>query len=290
MSPAHRSMLLMAVFMALWVVMEGLGAASLTRAYSPFQIVWWRYGVHLLFMLAVWGWRNPQSLFRTSRPITHFTRSLLMLGMPASFVFALHEHVPISTGMTIFWLSPVLILAFAAVALRERTGLWAWLVCLCGWLGTVLVMRPEVPKLGAPLLLPFVMAITFAAYVVMTRMLRTEPGHVNLFYTALGVFLALSPFIPAVWIMPNGQDLLVLTGIGLIGYLALLALDRMAAAAPVSIVAPWAYLQLPFALVAGLLAGHAHLDRRKDVGLVLILGAAAAAWLMRPRQRPGVTA
>ena len=125
----------------------------------------------------------------------------------------------------------------------------------CGWLGTVLVMRPEMPRFGVPLLLPFVMAITFAAYVVMTRVLRTEPGHVNLFYTALGVFLALSPFIPAVWIMPNGQDLLVLTGIGLIGYLALFALDRMAAAAPVSISAPLAYLQLPFALTAGLLAG-----------------------------------
>jgi len=290
MSAAQRSMLLMAAFMALWVVIEGLGAASLTRAYSPFEIVWWRYGAHLLFMVLVWGWRSPQSLYKTRRPIMHFSRSLLMLGMPASFIFALHEHIPLRTGMTIFWVSPVLILAFAALMLRERAGLRAWLVCVCGWLGAILVMSPEVPRLGAPLLLPFVMAITFAVYVVMTRVLRGEPGHVNLFYTALGVFLALSPFIPAVWITPNGQDLLVLTGIGLIGYVALLALDRMAAAAPVSISAPMAYLQMPFALAAALLAGQAHLDRRTGLGLVLILGAAAVTWLHWSRQRPGVTA
>jgi len=129
---------------------------------------------------------------------------------------------------------------------------------------------------------------------VMTRVLRAEPGHVNLFYTALGVFLALSPFVPAVWITPTGQDLLVLTAIGLLGYLALFALDRMAAAAPVSVSAPMAYLQVAFGLGATFLVGHSPLGRRADVGLLLILGAATAAWLyvslQLPRARAGATA
>jgi drug/metabolite transporter (DMT)-like permease len=294
MNANHRSMLLMAAFMALWVVVEGLGAAGLTRAYSPFQIVWWRYATHLLFMLAIWGWRDPQSLYKTGRPITHFARSLLMLAMPASFILALREHVSLAVGMSIFWLSPLLTLAIAAVVLRERVGIWAWLACVGGWLGVVLVMRPSEASIGAPLLLPFVMAVTFAVYVVMTRVLRAEPGHVNLFYTALGVFLALSPFMPAVWITPNGQDLLVLTGIGLLGYFALLALDRMAAAAPVSIPSPVAYVQVAFGVGATFLVSHAPLGRRTDAGLLLILGAAAAVWIGTwlgwPRARAGATA
>jgi drug/metabolite transporter (DMT)-like permease len=281
---SHRSMLLMAAFMALWVIIEGLGAASLTRAYSPFQIVWWRYGTHLLFMIAVWGWRNPQSLYKTSRPITHIVRSLLMLAMPASFIFALREHVSLAVGMSIFWLSPLLILAIAAVSLRERVSLWVWLACVAGWLGVVMVMHPSTPPVGAPLLLPFVMAVTFALYVVMTRVLHAERGHVNLFYTALGVFLALSPFMPAVWITPNGQDLLVLTGIGLLGYVALFALDRMAAAAPVSLSAPVAYVQVAFGVGVTFFVTHALLGRRTELGLFLILGAAVAAWIGTSRQ------
>ena len=290
MNAAHRSMILMAVFMALWVLIEGLAAVSLTRAYSPFEIVWWRYGVHLLFMLAVWGWRDPSSLWRTQRPVMHFTRSLLMLAMPASWIFALYEHVPLSTSMTIFWLSPVLVIGLAVFVLGERVRARIWLVASCGWLGVVLLLRPEMPALGAPLLLPAAMAVTFAVYIVMTRVLRTEAGHVNLFYTALGVFIALSPIMPAVWVMPIGRDLLVLTGIGVAGYVALLALDRMAAAAPVSISAPFAFLQLPFAVAATAISGQVHLDKRMGLGFVLILGAAAVVWLQWSPQRPGVTA
>ena len=127
------------------------------------------------------------------------------------------------------------------------------------------------------------MALSFSLYVVMTRSLRSEGTRTNLFYTALGVFVLLSPLMPGVWIAPPLHDLAVMTGVGLLGWLGLWALDRLAAAAPVSVAAPLACLQLPFALA---LAGAWHGVRVPSAalaGLVLIAGVACFLLARPPR-------
>ena len=63
MSPARYSMLLMIGFGVLWAAVESV-AVHLSRGYSPYQVVWTRYAVHLGFMLAVWGWRQPLACLR----------------------------------------------------------------------------------------------------------------------------------------------------------------------------------------------------------------------------------
>ncbi len=69
---------MMVAFGATWAVLEELGAHML-RKYSPFEVVWVRYAVHLLFMLFVWGIREPRSLMATQRPVFQFVRSGMML-------------------------------------------------------------------------------------------------------------------------------------------------------------------------------------------------------------------
>ena len=85
------------------------------------------------------------------------------------------------------------------------------------------------------------------------RSLRHEATRANLLYSALGVFLALTPFMPIVWITPTLYDAGVLIGIGVTGLVALLALDRSASLAPVSAVAPFLYLHVVCLSAVGLL-------------------------------------
>ena len=282
MSGARRSMLLMVAFVALWAALEAL-AAKVRAHYSPYQVVWTRYAVHLLFMLALWGWREPATLWRTRRPGFQLTRSMLMLGMPASWVFAMNAGVASGTLMSIFWLSPLLILAFARVFLGERAPASVWLICGIACVGALMLTVPgSLPS--APLLVfPLGMAVTFSLYVVMTRSLRSETTRANLFYTALGVFVVLAPFMPRIWLTPSLHDMMVLGGVGLLGYWALYALDRLAAAAPVSVAAPLGYLQLVFTVVIAWGFGdHRHAPLAL-IGLLLIAGTALYVWASAPR-------
>ena len=281
MTDARRGMLLMIAFVALWAAVEAL-AAHVLRAYSPYQVVWTRYAVHLLFMLAVWGWRAPMSLLRTRRVGFQLARSLLMLAMPASWILAVRHGVHPGTLMAIFWLSPLMMLAIAAVTLRETIPAWTWGLAALASTGAIAFSGPEASSIGANLAFPVCMALSFSAYVVMTRSLRSETTRANLFYTAFGVFLALSPFVPGVWVSPNLRDGIVLAGVGLLGFVALYAIDRCMAAATVGDVAPVTALQPVFMTAIAAVLGNGPLNVKAYAGLLMVSIAAILAWRTPP--------
>ncbi|MEO8804848.1 MAG: DMT family transporter [Burkholderiaceae bacterium] len=284
MTDNRRAMLLMLAFVSLWAAIEAL-AGHVLHHYSAYQVVWTRYAVHLALMLLVWGWREPGSLWRTRRPVFQFTRSLLMLGMPASWIVGMQLGVHAATLMSIFWLSPLFIIALARLFLRERVPAALWAVTAVACAGSFLLHEPGDLSPVRLLVFPLGMALCFSLYVVMTRSLRTETTRTNLFYTALGVFLVLTPFMPGLWITPSPQDMMAMVGVGVLGFVALAALDRMAAAAAVSVSAPFAYMQIAatvaIAFVAGMEQGLS--ARRTALGLLLIVGAAFYLWVREPR-------
>lgn len=269
MTDLMKARVLAAAFVGLWAIVESL-ATHVLRHYSGFQVVWTRYGVHLLFMLLVWGARAPASLIATRRPVFQLARSMLMLGMPAAFILAADRGTPPATIMAIFWLAPLMLLAFAAAGLAERPDRTTWLLSGLGFFGAFIVYRPAALPGLVSLVLALVMGITFSLYVVMTRSLRSEPTRVNLFYTALGVFVVLTPLMPFVWITPPLHDMAILVAIGLLGFVTLWALDRMAAAAPVSLTAPVLYLQVVFTVLLSITAGHWGAGRGTIVGIACI--------------------
>ena len=93
MNATRRGMLCMIAFALLWALVE-VFASWLSRPYSPYQVVWARYGSHLAIMLAIWGWRDPLVLVRTRRPALQIARSLLMLVMPAAWIFHYNAALP----------------------------------------------------------------------------------------------------------------------------------------------------------------------------------------------------
>jgi drug/metabolite transporter (DMT)-like permease len=283
MSASRRGMLYMAAFCALWASVEAL-ASHVLHAYSAYQVVWTRYGVHLIFMVLVWGWHAPRSLVTTGRPLFQITRSALMLIMPASWIIGMGHGLHAGTLMAIFWLSPLLILALAGIFLGERPSRRTWLAAVLASAGAVLLVRPEEAPSLQQLVWPLLMAGSFSAYVVMTRSLRTDTTRANLFYTAIGVFIALCPLMPFVWITPTLHDFAIFVGIGLLGAGALYALDLLAHAAPVSTPAPLTSLQAVFTILLGAPLGHFHPNILTWVGVLLVSTAALIAF----RQKSGL--
>ena len=285
----RRAMAWMVAFGALWATVEVV-AAPLLRHHSPYQVVWMRYAVHLLLMVAIWSWRDPRGLWRTRRPTYQLARSMLMLGMPASWAIAMNAGVPADTQMGLFWLSPLLVLPLAGWMLGERIGPRTWLVAAVACAGSLLVHPVHGVAHAWLLVLPLVMALCLALYVVMTRSLRTETTRANLFYTALGVFAALTPAMPFVWTAPTLAELGLMGVVGGLGLLTLLALDRCAGLAPLGVSAPLLYAQLLVIVVLQLLPTHGafHVPWRMLVGALLIAAALIYFWSAdtRPARPP----
>jgi hypothetical protein len=71
--------------MTLWVAVEVIGSVAARDIALP-QLVWLRYVFHLLLMSLVIAPRTGPAFVRTSRPVLHFARSLLMVVMPGSCI------------------------------------------------------------------------------------------------------------------------------------------------------------------------------------------------------------
>lgn len=283
MTSERRAVLLMLAFVALWTLVEAL-ESSVLKTYSLLQVVWTRYGVHLMFMLALFGWRESATLWTTRRPLYQFARSMLMLGMPAFWVMGTQMGQGMASVMPFFWVTPFLILVLARLFLRESINRCLWTAGAAASAGAILAHGTnQLPPLTS-LAYPLGMALCFSAYVVMTRSIACENVRTNLFYTALGGFLVLTPVMPAIWVTPTGHDFAVLVAVGLFGYLVLFTLERMVAAAPVSLTAPMASAFAGFSVPIGLLLGHQQPGRGVLLGLFLIAAVALYVWSRTARR------
>jgi drug/metabolite transporter (DMT)-like permease len=197
-------------------------------------------------------------------------RSFLMFGMPIFFITALY-HMSSTNALTIFWVAPLVALGLSSVLLAERISLFYWLTSLASFVGVLLILRPDGDIWHWSVILPLGMAFCFSLYQVMTRMMHDEDTLASLFYTALGVFVILSFGLPFFWQPLTLSSGLLMTAIGLLGFLGLFTLDKSLELAPVSAVAPFAYTQpIWFSGLSYILTGHFP-GRAAILGMVIII-------------------
>jgi drug/metabolite transporter (DMT)-like permease len=261
---------------AAWALVEHLGRL-VPAGYSPYQVVFVRYATHLAMMVVALAPRVGLGLVRTRRPLLQVLRSLLMLGMPACFVTAA-TRMRQADVWGIFWCAPILAAAVDWRTLDAGRRVRRLVALGVGLAGAALAMRAG-PGMARPAaLLAFGMAACFSLYFVMTRILRTETTTTNLFYTALGVFVALGMLAPLYWRPMTLAALGPMVAIGAAGLGTLLALDRAVAHSEVSSVAPVLLLEVPFACLLRLASGE-------PAGRLAILGSgvivAVVAWYVR---------
>jgi drug/metabolite transporter (DMT)-like permease len=269
---------LMIGFAASWALVEGLFRSRLRLSYDLTEVVWWRYGTHLIIVFALWGWRHPARIWRTSRPMFQISRSLLMLIMPVSFALAIKGGMPVSTAVSMMWLAPAMILLTPRVLLGEPLNFAAALAVLTAFFAVLLILEPVAVLPLRATAWAILMGGSFALYVVMTRSLRHELLGTNLFYTAAGVFVGLSLYVPRVWVAPGAHDMVVLVSLGAMGFVALLALDRAVEGADLSTTVPFLYLQIVFAQFLER-QYQRHLPPPHVLsGLLIIVGVALISW------------
>jgi drug/metabolite transporter (DMT)-like permease len=264
------------VFTFCWAAVELVGAATGVSAY---EVVWTRYGIHLAVVALLFGPRHGANLVRSREPLREVLCSLLMLGMPLCFIWAL-SRMTLSDALAVFWTAPLLIIVIVFATGGQYGGPRTVIATVAGLLGALLIYRPDLGVLRPAAGLAFGMALCFSFYVVGMRAIRRDPVLVKLSHTALWVFVALSLVQPFIWHTPTLRGFAAMALIGMLGLVGLYALDTAIEAASPAIIAPLFYTQLVWEI---LLQSRLHLmhQPREIAGLVLILLAVVVAFTWR---------
>lgn len=247
-----RGILLFAAATAVLAAMDA-SVKHLGATLPAEQLAWSRYFGQTLAMLVLFAPKRGLSLLSTKRPWLHLWRSALMLACTLLFFNAV-RIMPLADAVAISFLSPLLLVALAALLLKERVGVRRWAAVAVGLVGALIIVRPGMGVANWGAVLVLIMCLTYALYLVATRVAAAEgeDSIVSLFYSGLLGAAALTAWISFGWIWPaNAFDGVLFAILGLFGgvghYLIILAYRDAQAAA----LAPLNYLSLIWAVAFG---------------------------------------
>jgi drug/metabolite transporter (DMT)-like permease len=163
-------------------------------------------------------------------------------------------YLPIAEATTIGFTAPLFITALSGPILREKVGIHRWLAVVIGLVGVLVIVRPGGGLWHWASLMPFVGAIFFAVFQIITRLLsKTEKTNTTLFYTGLGGFFWTSIIVPFVWVTPSLLHWMVFLLTGAMGAAAHLCMISAFNRAEASLLAPFNYTKLLWVSVLGFL-------------------------------------
>lgn len=212
------------------------------------EIVWGRYGVQLVILAVIFLPSRGLGLVRTEHPVRQAVRGLMMLLMPVAFTLAV-QVLGGSSAWSEFWVGPLIALGLAVALLHEQLGRTTVILALVATGGAIFVSGvPELPSVSGASEGLFA-AGTFAVYLVLTRLLRTDKAATGLFWTAACVFIPVSFILPFNWQPLNARAAVAIAAMGVLWLLTLLAIDEALRRAPLGIVLPFLLSEVIWAKV-----------------------------------------
>jgi len=277
-APFPRAVLYMTCMVLCFAVLETT-AKYLTGFYPVPQVVWARYTVHMLLMLALLGPRMRLGLVRTANPASQLLRASLLLGSTLCNFGAL-SFLPMAEVKAISFVSPLLVALFAVWLLKESLSRDRWLAIFAGFAGTLFIVRPGSAMLSPAAALALGSALCYSLYQIMTRRLSDDENPlVTLFYTALVGFVAMSLFAPLIARPVSAAHVPLFVLLGCMGALGHYLLIRAMELQPASTLSPFGYTQLIWVALLGYLVFGDVPDAHAVLGMLVIVGSGLyVAW------------
>ncbi len=247
-----RGVLLMSFAAFLWVLHDAI-SKWLMQDYSIYQILLVRTLFSLLPILIVVRREGGYIRLRGARVWICLGRGCLAVASFSLFLAAL-PRMALTDVFAIVMSAPLLISALSALVLKEPVGLRRWIAVLVGFSAVLVMVRPagDVASTGALYVLGSVVIYAFA--MILTRRLGgTESAGAMTFYSAL-VFLSVGVIAaPFSWMQPTPIGMLLMAATGVLAGSAQYCLTEAFRIAPPSVVAPFEYTSLVWAMLFGFL-------------------------------------
>ncbi len=136
------------------------------------------------FIVIYFLWKKQD--FRPKRSWAVVLRSMLMAGAILIY-FGSITIMPIAEAGATLFSSPIFLLLFSVLLVGTKVGYWRIGAVLVGFLGVLLVLKPDLMNYGVFTLLPLLAGILYALGQLITRHLCADE---NTFVVLLGFFVA----------------------------------------------------------------------------------------------------
>ena len=243
----------------------------IVATYSVGQLLWLRACAALIVLLPV-IWRHRADFIHLERPWLQLLRVTLSTVEVAAFFLAT-VYLPLADVVTYYLACPIFVTALSAIVLRERVGWRRWSAVLIGFCGVLIALRPSSQTVSWPAVIALGGSLSFAVLMLITRMLRATPDIVLASSQFAGTFALGALMSPFGWVTPSIGSLGLFAAAGCISVSALLCVNRSLKLAPASVVVPYQYSMIVWAVMFGYLVFGDVPSPATIFGAAIIIGA-----------------
>ncbi len=227
----------------------------------------------VLLALSPAVWRaGGVSALATAKPWRHLARIGTSFAAILMFFESL-RHLPLATCIAISFAAPLFMTAASVVLLRERVGIHRWSAVCVGFIGVLIIARPDGEGLYTwAALLVIASSLFFALSQICVRWLaETETDLRILISQNLGLLLLSTAALPFVWQPVPWTTVAGIAVMAILLILAQLFTVKAFRAAPVGVVAPFQYTELLWAALIGTALGDPWPEFHVWIGATIVV-------------------
>jgi drug/metabolite transporter (DMT)-like permease len=246
---------------AIVLIIFGLSVASFTGAlmkllsgeFSAFQITWFRFLGYALILFPFVYFRIGRAALKTTRPAMQVIRGVTM-GTATVFFIMGAKSIDFADAIAIVYAYPFLLTLLAVIFLKERVRWIGWIGVIGGFLGVLLVMRPEFKNFNIGSLFVFLCAVVISVQLLLNRKLGSSSHPlVTSIWGAVVAALILSTVVPFHWVPINFEQFGLLSLMAVCGTINHTCLVYGFSKAEASTLAPFTYFEIVASVIIGFL-------------------------------------
>jgi len=266
--------LLMIITTIVFASQDGL-SKYLATEYNVYMVVMIRYWFFAAFVISMSSRRTGgiKRVAKTKSPILQIFRSVILVAEMCITILAF-TLLGLAETHAIFASYPLIIAMLSGPILGEYVGWRRWLAICVGFIGILIILNPGNGIFSPYALVPLAGAILFALYGLLTRYVgQNDNSSTSFFWTGVVGSIAMTVVGLNFWDPVSKSDwsiMLLLSASGVVGHYLLIKCYEVAEA---SAVQPFAYLQLIWASMIGIIIFGEQITTNVLIGACIIVGA-----------------
>lgn len=222
----------------------------LVATYTVGQVLALRSIAALAVLAPIVAKRGLSSVTALEKPGLQVARVAFATAEVAIFYWVV-VYMPLADAMTYWLAAPIWVVIIAATLLGEKVDVKRWLAVALGFAGVVIVLNPAAAPVTLPALAAIVGSLCFAVMTVMGRTLKGTSDIALVFWQNVGALALGLALLPFGWMTPTLLDFALLGLLGVVAMAAHMCVTRSLKLAPASVVVPYQYTLVVWAVVFG---------------------------------------
>ena len=264
---------LMVVTTFMFSTMDGF-SKYLAENNNVFTLVTMRYWfiASVMFIVCVLVKNSYTKIIYTKQPYIQLTRGLI-LSLNNCLVVYTFTLLGLVETHAIIACYPLIVAGLSVPFLGEKFGWRRWTAILIGFIGVIIILRPNSNMISEGSVFAIIGAIMFAVYLILTRYVsRLDTAITSFFWMGIGGAITMTIISCFIWESIPQQDFIWLFVMCTLSASSHFLMVKTLEVAEASVIQPFSYLQLVFGSIIGISIFSESIDSMIILGVIIVIG------------------